>query len=163
MAKRPGVEKNLKGHTGSVNGHAPTYPGNPESLKKARARMRELGYGFDQEKGKKNRAKGNRPFDKEARCLQEIQNGQEDDKVLLKRFAPRLIRRVKALLDTAEDSGHKDFIHANRMIQDILGHRRGPRAGEDEEAQKSEPDSIEVTFGRVEIDMPGAAGEEKPK
>lgn len=109
--------------------------------------------------GNENRKKGrNRPKDKERNCLEEIQNGQERDQILERRYPPRMIRRLRALLDVAEDSTHRDFMHAQRQVREILTRHRGTREDEDAEAAARPTDTINVTFGRIDVPMPGSPG-----
>lgn len=154
-----------KGHPpyytgGSVPGHAPTNPNAPGmSPDHPNWKLGEYAFGTTA-KGEENRKKGQgRPKDKERRCLEEIQAGQERDQILERRYPPRMIKRIRALLEVSEDPTHRDWMNAVREVSKILGRNRGTS---DENAEAKEPDRIEVTFGRLDIPMPGA-GKDPPK
>lgn len=147
-----------KGHPpyytgGSVPGHAPTntkptmYPGHPNW---------KLGdYEFGRTPlGEENRKKGgNRPKDKERRCLEELQSGQDRDNILERRYPKRMIARLRALLDVSENPDHKDFINAQRMIREILGKHRGIHH---DDRPTGERGSIELIDGHVDVPLPGS-------
>lgn len=153
-----------KGHPphytgGSVPGHAPTYTG-PPTMHRGHPNWKLEPYRFGNPAGDANRKKGgNRPKDKERCCLEEIQNGQDRDEILERRYPPRMIRRLQALLDVAEDKEHRDFMHAQRQVREILTRNRGDSSAD--RAAEGPKDTIEVYHGRVEAQMPGALMKEE--
>jgi hypothetical protein len=148
---------------GSVPGHAPTNPAGhmpPEHYERLHGPNGVLKqYQFGQPLGNEHSKKGgNRPKDKERNCLEEIQNGQERDEILQRRYPPRMIKRLKALLDVSEAKGHRDFMHAQRQVREILTRNRGDPS---ERAADGQKDTIEVWHGRVDAQMPGALQKEE--
>ncbi len=147
-----------KGHRpfytgGAVMGHAPTntkptmYPGHPS--------WKLDPYAFGQPLGEEHRKRGgNRPKDKERACLEAIQNGTSEPK-LLARFPAGMVKRLSALHKVAEDSSHKDWINAMRMVREILTHLRGVKGEDDRSEDASKPDVIQIAHGHVEKDLPG--------
>lgn len=117
-----------KGHRpfytgGSVPGHAPTnVKGEAEYLVHSinDPTHPHYQYRFDQPLGIENRKKGGRwAKDRERQCLEAIQNGSDPEK-LKKRFPPGMVDRLDALHRVATDDDHRDFMHAQRMISEIL-------------------------------------------
>jgi len=147
-------------YVGAVKGKAPSTPnGNIASIQKAIDASRAGGHAFDQAKGRTYINKHGSSKDRERRCLEEIQNGQEKDSILERRYPPRMIKRIRALLAVTEDSENKDFIHAWRLVREILGKRQGHP---EEDKEKAQPDRVEVTFGRMDVPMPGTPGATPP-
>ncbi len=146
---------------GSVKGHAPTNR-NPPPIKA------DPRYSFAAPLGSINQAKGQRmgkAKSKERECLEAIQNGRKDAELVVPagRFPPGMVARLRALHDVAEDSAHRDFMHAQRMVSDILTHQRGGKKGEEDGGDGAPADgfTVRVVHGHATTPLPGAA-EEKP-
>ena len=158
----PGDGRFQKGHPayyrgGAVPGHRPTNT--KRTMHKDHPNWKLGAYQFGTPKGDEFRKLGaGRPKDKERRCLEEIQAGQEDEEVLLRRYPPRMVRRMKALLDASEDPAHKNFLGSQYLIREILGKHRGQRA---EAPPPGAADTITVFHGRHDVPMPGAENEGK--
>jgi len=156
-----------KGHPpyytgGAVKGHAPTSDGSPLKTWKnspLNPDSAKYKYRFDQPLGIENRKKGSGSKSvksKERACLEAIQAGQDRDKILERRFPIGMIRRLRALESVACDPSHKDFIHAIRMVSDILSHQRG---GPESDKGQAAP-TIALFHGQITAPMPGTEKEE---
>jgi len=156
---------------GSVQGHAPTNTTDLAHLNGPDGAARRAhndpstpayAYRFDQPKGQVNQKKGGgRPKDRERQCVEALQNGC-DEEDLCARFAPRLVKRLAALLDVSENPEHRDFLHAQRLIREILAHQRGERETELAEAAAAR-DVIELHQGVVHAALPGGVESEPPQ
>jgi len=122
------------------------------------------GTAWDQPRGRANLLMGiykPKAKAKEREVMEALQNGKSP-KELEKRYPPGLVRRLAILQEVAEDPEHKDFMHAQRLVREILARLQG---GAEEDAASAGPAKmvIEVVEGRVDVPMPGSAGEDEPK
>ncbi len=141
---------------GAVKGHLPTSPhGNPASLPAASAAA--FPWRFDQPLGRMNSGKG-RPFSRERRCMEEIQNGRLEAE-LLTRYPPRMVARLTILADLAEDVTHRDCLKAQQLIREVLETKRGIPGVDNAELQpKVEGVTVQVLrTGKIDVPLPGTA------
>lgn len=152
-----------KGHPpyyrgGAVPGHRPTCVKGP-GMNKNHPNWKLGPYAFGQPKGEPHRKMGgNRPKDKERRCLEDLQAGQDPAK-LRKKYPAKMVARLEALLEASSDPNHRNFLGSFYLVREILGKHRGERS---EPVEAPEPDSIQVVVGRIDVPMPGAENEEAP-
>ena len=147
---------------GAKPGHAPTNPnGHMPGLEKAHATPGAFAYRFDQPLGQQNRAKGGRQAkNKERTCMEAIQNQTEPDerKLVQRGFPVGMVRRLMALHVVSQDPEHKDFLHAQRLVREILTTlKKQPGEDESDPSAPTSGDTITVFEGRIDVPMPGAA------
>lgn len=159
-----------KGHPpyytgGAKPGHAPTNPNGHLPGLVQHGRRVGAAWGFDQPLGAENRRKGGRQAkNKERLCMEAIQNQDETrslaarTKSLEQRFPPGMVRRLLALHAVAQDPSHRDFLHAQRLVREILTTlRKQPDEDGTDASAPTSADAIVVVHGRIDVPMPGAA------
>lgn len=97
---------------------------------------------------------------KERQCMEAIQNGRQK-KELEARFPPGMVARLVKLQKTAEDPDSPHYMHANRIIREILSTLATTKAEREAEEAAFKaaqgPRAIQLFHGRLDVPMPGAA------
>lgn len=97
-----------------------------------------------------------RPPDMFRNCLRDLLNApgnpHQMNPLVMGRYPSRVAAVVAALVRTAMDPEHKEFLSSQRMIQDILYRKQGHKDLLDE---KRPMEQIEVVFGRIDTPLPG--------